>query len=236
MSLDTDKFDKIINLLVKAYMSYAIAHIKERPDGAFIPFEQELNNTQLLQDYMNELKIVYGVSDEANLPPVYRTVCNEEDRIRKSFNLWGGQRRVLVELRALDLHAVARQLNQDFSEQHSLPEAYHLSENQVLGLTFMLRDQPSLLQQIMALPQSHLNKVLIGILILSAILAVVYSAMFLIPTALAAIGLFVNIKKPGHREQFFQHAEDCQDLARRGDSMMALLEEQAQSERALANF
>ncbi len=98
----------------------------------------------------------------------------------------------------------------------------------------MLSDQPTLIQQFMALPKSHLNKFLIAAMIACAVLAAICSFTWLIPTAIVAAGLFFQIKKPGHREMFYQHAID--DNPNRGYDMREIAEEGQRAENMLANF
>ncbi|PJD93531.1 MAG: hypothetical protein CK423_07180 [Legionella sp.] len=88
----------------------------------------------------------------------------------------------------------------------------------------------------MALPKSHLNKFLIAAMIACAVLAAICSFTWLIPTAIAATtaGLFFQIKKPGHRENFYQHAID--DNRNRSCDLHEMAEEAHQAENMLANF
>lgn len=197
MSLDKVQFDKIINLLVKAYMDCAKEYI--RSHHGEISFEQAPNSTKLFSDYFDALKDVYG---DTPIPAVYREVCNVNNRVEQSIDNWITSRKVLVELRPLNLNAVVQQLNQDFSVRHQLSSEYHIQDRQRMMLTFMLSDQPTLIQQLMALPKSHFNKFLIAAMIACTVLAAVCSFTWLIPTAIAATRLFFQLKKPGHREKF----------------------------------
>lgn len=235
MSLEKVQFDKIIDLLVKAYMDCAKEHIRMRNGhrSLDVPFDQEPNSEQLFQSYFDTLKTVYTVNSDAELPAIYREASNIDNRIEQTVDTWSVSRRALVGLRPLNLNAIAQQLNQDFSEQHALSDQYHINNRQAMMLTFMLSDQPTLMQQLVTLSQDNRNKILIALMILSAVLSAVCSICFLIPTAIGALGLFAQLKKPGHREKFYQHAvaHPASDL-NSGESFQEL----ARAERMLASF
>lgn len=228
MSLDKGQFDNIIDLLVKDYMDCAKERIRQ--DNLTVPFNEEPNSEQLLCKYFDALKLVYA---GINLPDIYWKVCTHRNIIEQSIDRWSSSRKVLVELRPLNLNAVVRQLNHDFSTNHALSDKYEIGQNQAMMLTFMLSDQPGLLQQLVALPRENINKFLIAMLILCAVLSAVCSFYFLVPTAVAAVGLFAQLKKPGHRELFTQHAVEYPARAR---DMGELLLESRHAENMLAKF
>lgn len=236
MSLEKVQFDNIIDLLVKAYMDCAKEHIRMRNGhrSLDVPFDQEPNSEQLFQSYYDSLKTVYNVNNDAELPAIYRDASsNIDNRIEQTVDTWSVSRRALVRLRPLNLNAIVQQLNQDFSEQHVLSDRYHINNRQAMMLTFMLSDQPTLMQQLVTLSQDNRNKILIALMILSAVLSAVCSISFLIPTAIGSLGLFAQLKKPGHREKFYQHAvaHPAHDL-NSGENFQELF----RAERMLANF
>jgi len=226
MSLEKTKFDEIIDLLVKAYMHSAKEHLKA--DDGDIPFDRGFDIEELFGNYFNALMTIYNVSNREELPAIYRDVCNNNDRIEQSHMAdWSSSRKLLIGLRPLNLNAVVHKLNQDFSESHQLSNRYNIRERQSMMLMFLLSDQPTLIHQLMVLPIKNANKFLIAMMILCAVLSAIVSLWFLIPTAVAAFGLFSQIKKPGHREKYVQRAID--DDPNRGFNMHQLHQESSQA-------